>query len=52
MLELNLEHSPIIIFRVIVLGELDVDVLVIKVLDNEPRLIVSTFYQRGLIVRS
>ena len=36
MLELNLEHSPIIIFTVIVLGELDVDVLVIKVLDNEP----------------
>ena len=29
MLELNLEDSPIIIFRVIVLGELDVDMLVI-----------------------
>jgi hypothetical protein len=29
MLELNLEDSSIIIFRVIVLGELDVDMLVI-----------------------
>jgi hypothetical protein len=52
VLELNLEYSTIIIFRVIVLSELDVDVLVIKVLDNEPRLIVSTFDQRGFIVRS
>jgi hypothetical protein len=52
VLELNLEYSTIIIFRVIVLGELDIDMLVIKVLDNEPRLIVSTYDQRRLIVRT
>jgi hypothetical protein len=51
VLEFYLENSAIIIFRVIVLGELDVNVLVIKVLDDEPRLIVRTYDQWSLLVR-